>query len=252
MTTKNNPAPAFEIVGRTVDTRKSAIVELKNITKTYGIGDSELKALDDVNLFVKPGEFISVMGPSGCGKSTLMNLIGCLDRPTSGKVFINGKDASTLTDNQLAGLRSNTIGFVFQTFNLVPRISALKNVAMPLVFAGVPRGERERRARKILESVGLGKRLSHTPDKLSGGERQRIAIARALVNDPKMILADEPTGNLDSNTGKEIMETIKGLNRQGKTILLVTHDQKVADYAGATYHMKDGRIESIEISRVGV
>ncbi|MDD5502658.1 MAG: ABC transporter ATP-binding protein, partial [Candidatus Thermoplasmatota archaeon] len=198
------------------------------------------------------GEFVSVMGPSGCGKSTLMNLIGCLDRPTSGKVFIEGNDTSVLSDNRLAGLRSNTVGFVFQTFNLIPRISALKNVAMPLVFAGVQRGERERMAREILESVGLGKRISYTPDKLSGGERQRVAIARALVNDPKIILADEPTGNLDSNTGKEIMETIKGLNKQGKTIILVTHDQKVADYADATYRMRDGRIESIEISRGGV
>jgi putative ABC transport system ATP-binding protein len=181
-----------------------------------------------------------------------MNLIGCLDRPTSGKVVIEEKDTSTLTDNQLAELRRNTVGFVFQTFNLIPRMSALKNVAMPLVFAGVPRGERERKARKILENVGLGKRLNHTPDKLSGGERQRIAIARALVNDPKIILADEPTGNLDSNTGKEIMETIKGLNKEGKTIILVTHDQKIADYADATYRMRDGRIESIEISHGGV
>lgn len=246
MPLKNEAAPAFELVMPQTGAGKKQIIALDGVTKTYKMGESSLNALDDIFIFVNGGEFIAVMGPSGCGKSTLMNMIGCLDRPTSGKILIKGQDVAELSDNRLARVRSETIGFVFQTFNLIPRISALKNVAMPLVFAGVPKGERERRARELLESVGLGKRMNHTPDKLSGGERQRIAIARALVNDPKIILADEPTGNLDSKTGIEIMEIIKALNARGKTIVLVTHDPKVAAYAGKIYHMRDGRIESID------
>ncbi len=219
------------------------IVSAQNVSKIYPMGKVHVTALDDVSFSIDEGEFVAIMGPSGSGKSTLMNLIGCLDKPTSGVISINGTDISRLSDRQLARLRGSQIGFVFQTFNLIPRITALANVMLPMTFVGnlSPR-ERQRRAAQLLESVGLGARLHHLPSELSGGERQRVAIARALANDPKIILADEPTGNLDTKTGQAILDLFVELHKGGRTIVVVTHDATVASHARRILKLLDGKI----------
>jgi putative ABC transport system ATP-binding protein len=220
-----------------------AIVSAQNVTKVYPMGKVHVVALDDVSFSINAGEFVAIMGPSGSGKSTLMNLIGCLDKPSSGTIAINSTDIARLNDRQLARLRGSQIGFVFQTFNLIPRIDALANVMLPMTFVGdlSPR-ERRHRATQLLESVGLGARLHHLPSELSGGERQRVAIARALANDPKILLADEPTGNLDTKTGKTILELFVELNKSGRTVVVVTHDATVASYARRILRLLDGKI----------
>lgn len=220
-----------------------AIVTAQNVTKIYPMGKVHVTALDDVSFAIAESEFVAIMGPSGSGKSTLMNLIGCLDKPTSGTISINGTDVSRLSDRQLARLRGSHIGFVFQTFNLIPRIDALANVMLPMTFAGkLSPKERRARAQQLLESVGLGERMHHLPSELSGGERQRVAIARALANDPKILLADEPTGNLDTKTGKTILDLFVELNKAGRTIIVVTHDATVASYARRIVRLLDGKI----------
>ncbi|MCB9231865.1 MAG: ABC transporter ATP-binding protein [Bacteroidia bacterium] len=222
------------------------MIELENIRKTYTMGDETIFALDDVTGSIYENQYVAIMGPSGSGKSTLMNILGCLDTPTSGTYRLNGTDVSRMDDNQLAGIRNKEIGFVFQTFNLLPRSTALENVALPLIYAGFSRREREDRASEVLESVGLGSRMHHRPNELSGGQRQRVAIARALVNRPSMILADEPTGNLDSKTSYEIMALLEDLHAAGQTILLVTHEEDIALYAHTIMRLRDGNIESID------
>ena len=224
---------------------KETIV-IQDIVKTYQMGDSIVRALAGVNLTVEEGEFTAIMGPSGSGKSTLMNILGCLDRPTSGSYKLDGAEVATLGDDELAVTRNKKIGFVFQNFNLLSRMSALNNVALPMVYAGIPNKERLERARKNLEMVGLGSRVHHKPNELSGGQRQRVAIARALVNEPSIILADEPTGNLDSKSGDEIMEIFCELNQQGKTVILVTHEPEIAAYTRRTVTFRDGLIVSDE------
>ena len=219
------------------------IIETKNLIKDYPQGESTLRVLKGINLQVHEGEFMAIMGPSGSGKSTILNMIGALDKPTSGKVYIKGKDLSTLNDNQLADLRNKEIGFIFQFFNLVPRMNALKNVELPMAISGVPRKERNERAIELLTSVGLGGRLDHKPSQLSGGEQQRVAIARALINEPSVMLCDEVTGNLDSKTGDEIMHLLKELNKeQGKTFVLITHDPVVGQATDRLIQLKDGQI----------
>ena len=224
---------------------KETIV-IQDIVKTYQMGDSIVRALAGVNLTVEEGEFTAIMGPSGSGKSTLMNILGCLDRPTSGSYKLDGAEVATLGDDELAVTRNKKIGFVFQNFNLLSRMSALNNVALPMVYAGIPNKERQERARKGLEMVGLGSRVHHKPNDLSGGQRQRVAIARALVNEPSIILADEPTGNLDSKSGDEIMEIFCELNQQGRTVILVTHEPEIAAYTRRTVTFRDGLIVSDE------
>lgn len=206
------------------------------------MGDSEVAALAGINLTISAGEFTAIMGPSGSGKSTLMNILGCLDRPTEGSYLLDGQEVAFMTDDQLAVTRNKKIGFVFQNFNLLPRISAMQNVALPLVYSGVPKKEREQKAIEALEAVGLEKRLDHRPNELSGGQRQRVAIARALVNDPTIIMADEPTGNLDSKSGVEVMAIFDKLNALGRTIILVTHEPDIAEYAKRVIHVRDGLI----------
>lgn len=221
----------------------NAIIETSNLVKEYEQGGRPLRVLKGINLAVEPGEFMAIMGPSGSGKSTLLNMIGALDRPTSGKVLIRGVDISTLSDNDLADLRNREIGFIFQFFNLIPRMDALGNVELPMAIAGVPRRERKERAAELLELVGLGDRFDHKPSQLSGGEQQRVAIARALVNDPSVLLCDEVTGNLDSKTGDEIMHLLRELNKeQGKTFVIVTHDPAVAQMTDRLVHIRDGQI----------
>jgi putative ABC transport system ATP-binding protein len=223
------------------------MIRTEKLTKTYLMGTTEVRALQDVSLEIRRNEYVAIMGPSGSGKSTLMNLIGCLDTPTSGRYWLNEKLVSELNDDQLAQIRNKEIGFVFQTFNLLPRATALHNVELPLVYSGVPPKERTERATKSLELVELADRVKHKPSELSGGQRQRVALARALVNRPSILLADEPTGNLDSQTGVEIMKLLDRLHSDGNTIILVTHDRDVAAYAHRVISIRDGRIASDEI-----
>jgi putative ABC transport system ATP-binding protein len=218
------------------------IVSLRGVTRTYRTRDIEVPALVDASLEVAPGEFVAIVGPSGSGKTTLMNVVGCLDRPTSGTCAIHGTDASTLDDDGLARLRSRTIGFVFQSFNLLPRTSALENVATPLLYQGVGRRDRRARAASVLDRLGLSDRLHHDSSQLSGGQQQRVAIARALVTEPALILADEPTGNLDSRTGADMLALLRELNRDGRTIVMITHDPLVAVSASRQVHIADGRL----------
>ena len=220
-----------------------ALIETRDLWKTYQMGDEQIHALRGVSLQINRGEYVAIMGPSGSGKSTLMNLIGCLDTPTKGTYLLNDKEVSQMNDNELARIRNEEIGFVFQTFNLLPRASALQNVELPLVYAGVATRDRQARARGALEKVELGSRMSHKPNELSGGQRQRVAIARALVNNPSILLADEPTGNLDSKTGNEIMALFARLHQAGNTIVLVTHEAEIAAYAHRTIHLRDGQVE---------
>lgn len=224
--------------------RGAQLLELRDIRKVYQVGSEEVRALDGVDLDVSPGEYVAIMGASGSGKSTLMNLLGCLDTPTSGSYRLNGVAVEGLDDEQLAAIRNEEIGFVFQTFNLLARTTALRNVELPLVYAGVGRSERWQKAEGALERVGLGGRMTHRSNELSGGQRQRVAIARALVNDPSILLADEPTGNLDSTTSAEIMELFDALNRAGNTVIVVTHEDDIAEHAHRVVTLRDGRIIS--------
>ena len=221
-----------------------ALIETVDLWKTYLMGSEEIHALRGVTLQIERGEYVAVMGPSGSGKSTLMNLIGCLDTPSKGSYLLNSKQVGHMNDNELARIRNEEIGFVFQTFNLLPRATALRNVELPLVYAGMPAKERDARARLALEMVELTSRMNHRPNELSGGQRQRVAIARALVNNPSILLADEPTGNLDSKTGLEIMGVFERLHKAGNTIVLVTHEADVAAYAYRTIHIRDGQVEN--------
>ena len=219
------------------------LIETRDLWKTYKMGDEEIHALKGVSVSIERGEYIAIMGPSGSGKSTLMNLIGCLDTPTKGSYLLNGQEVARMNDNELARIRNEEIGFVFQTFNLLPRATALHNVELPLVYAGVAAAERQARAKAALDRVELTSRMQHRPNELSGGQRQRVAIARALVNNPSILLADEPTGNLDSKTGAEIMGLFARLHEAGNTIVLVTHEADVAAFAHRTLHLRDGMVE---------
>jgi putative ABC transport system ATP-binding protein len=221
-----------------------ALIETVDLWKTYLMGSEEIHALRGVSVKIERGEYVAIMGPSGSGKSTLMNLIGCLDTPSKGSYLLNGKQVSQMNDNELARIRNEEIGFVFQTFNLLPRATALRNVELPLVYAGVPARDREARARGALDKVELGPRMNHKPNELSGGQRQRVAIARALVNNPSILLADEPTGNLDSKTGIEIMGVFDRLHKAGNTIVVVTHEADVAAFAYRTIQIRDGQVEN--------
>jgi putative ABC transport system ATP-binding protein len=223
-----------------------ALIRAEDLWRTYQMGAEEIHALRGVTFTVDRGEYVAIMGPSGSGKSTLMNLIGCLDTPTKGTYVLHGKTVSSMNDDELAAIRNREIGFVFQTFNLLPRATALHNVELPLVYAGVPREERLITARRSLDLVDLGSRVNHKPNELSGGQRQRVAIARALVMHPSILLADEPTGNLDSATGEDIMRLFGKLHEEGHTIILVTHERDVAEHAHHVIHIRDGRIESDE------
>src|SRR5260221_4429059 len=220
-----------------------ALIETVDLWKTYVMGSEEIHALRGVSIQIERGEYVAIMGPSGSGKSTLMNLIGCLDTPSKGSYLLNGKQVSQMNDNELERIRNEEIGFVLQTFNLLPRASALRNVELPLVYAGIQSKDREARVKVALEKVELTSRMSHRPNELSGGQRQRVAIARALVNNPSILLADEPTGNLDSKTGAEIMNLFERLHKTGNTIVLVTHEADVAAYAHRTVHLRDGVVE---------
>jgi putative ABC transport system ATP-binding protein len=220
------------------------VIELKEISRRYQIGTELIHALRSITLSIERGEYVALMGPSGSGKSTLMNILGCLDTPSSGQYTLNGKQVSNMTDDELADIRNKEIGFVFQTFNLIPRSSALDNVALPLVYAGIRKENRLQKAKETLAGVGLGDRVSHKPNELSGGQRQRVAIARALVNNPSIILADEPTGNLDSKTSEEIMGLFEEIHQKGNTIIVVTHEEDIAQHAHRIVRLKDGLVES--------
>ena len=218
------------------------LIDIRDITKVYAMGEERVQALAGVTLDVERGEYVGIMGPSGSGKSTLMNLIGCLDTPTSGSYVLNGREVASMSDDELASIRNQEIGFVFQTFNLLPRTSALQQVELPLVYAGLSRKERRERALEALKAVGLTDRMNHQPSEMSGGQRQRVAIARALINNPSILLADEPTGNLDSQTGYEIMSLFDELNGRGNTIVLVTHEEDIAAHARRIVRLRDGKI----------
>jgi len=218
------------------------VIRISGLTKVYGSGDAAVHALRGVDLEIPEGDFVAIMGPSGSGKSTFLSILGCLERPTSGEYYLDGRDVNSLEDDELADLRNKKLGFVFQSFNLLPRHNVLRNVEMPLIYAGVPRDERRKRAQALLEQVGLGHRLTHKPSELSGGEQQRVAIARALANNPLVIFADEPTGNLDTKSSLEIMEIFQQMHRTGRTIVMVTHEPDIAAYARRVVHFRDGKI----------
>ena len=225
------------------------IIETQSISKRYVMGEEVIDALKDVTISVNKGEYVAFMGPSGSGKSTLMNIVGCLDTPSTGKYILNGQDVSQMSENELAAVRNKEIGFVFQTFNLLPRQSALENVALPLIYAGYTKKERTEIAMKTLKGVGLDNRALHKPNELSGGQRQRVAVARALVNDPSILLADEPTGNLDTKTSYEIMDLFDQLHKKGNTIVMVTHEDDIAQYAHRIIRLRDGVVESDTINK---
>ncbi len=227
--------------------RDGIVIRTYDLWKTYVMGDQTINAVSGVDIEIKRGEYVAIMGPSGSGKSTLMNLIGCLDSPSKGEYYINGSLVSAMTDDALAHIRNREIGFVFQTFNLLPRASSLHNVELPLIYSGIPSGERIARAKKALAQVDLSNRMDHKPNELSGGQRQRVAIARALVNNPSILLADEPTGNLDSATGVEIMALFERLYQEGNTIIVVTHELDIARHAHRIIHVRDGKVEKDEV-----
>lgn len=226
----------------------SVVISTQNLSKTYDMGVTQVHALRTVDLKISKNDYVALMGPSGSGKSTLMNLLGCLDSPTEGNYFLDGTNVSTMTDSELAEVRNTKIGFVFQTFNLLPRLTALDNVALPLVYSGMSKADRHKRAQEVLDSVGLGDRVDHKPNELSGGQRQRVAIARALVNNPSIILADEPTGNLDTKTSIEIMTIFEKIHAAGNTVILVTHEPDISLHAHRIVRLRDGRIESDKIN----
>ena len=219
-----------------------AMINIKGLEKVYDTGKIKVNALKGIDIHIKEGEFVAIMGPSGSGKSTLMNILGCLDKPTGGEYTLDGTAVSTLSEDELAHLRNRKIGFVFQSFNLIPRTSSIKNVELPMIYAGFKKTHMKSRAEELLQKVGLGERMDHLPNELSGGQRQRVAIARALANDPAIILADEPTGNLDTKSGDEIMELFKELNEEGKTIILVTHEDEIAEHCKRVIRFRDGQI----------
>ncbi len=239
-----NATPVAPAAQRTVRPPGPLVIEIEGVTKLYKMGSEIIHALRGVNLKIHRNEYLAIMGPSGSGKSTLMNMLGCLDTPTAGRYEFSQKNVATMSDDELADIRNREIGFVFQTFNLLPRSNSLHNVELPLIYAGLGRGERLAKAQRALENVGLGERMGHKPNELSGGQRQRVAIARALVNDPSIILADEPTGNLDSKTGEEIMALFEQLYAQGNTIIVVTHEEDIARHARRIVRLRDGLIES--------
>ena len=232
------------------DAQLDEVIRIENLTRFYQMGETEVRALAGVSLQVQHNEYIAIMGPSGSGKSTLMNMIGCLDTPSSGEYILNGNRVSQMDDSDLAEVRNREIGFVFQTFNLLPRTSCLANVELPLIYAGVKASDRKARALEVLDKVGLGDRVDHKPNELSGGQRQRVAIARALVNTPSILLADEPTGNLDTKTGDEIMLLFEELYRAGNTIILVTHENEIAEYARRIVRLRDGLVEKMNLSLI--
>jgi len=227
---------------------KKNLISIEGITKYYKVGTQVVKALNGVTLSISTNEYVAIMGPSGSGKSTLMNILGCLDTPTSGIYILNNTDVSKMSDDQLADIRNKEIGFVFQTFNLLPRYTSLENVMLPLIYAGIPKAEREKKAAVVLGNVNLSDRMDHKPNELSGGQRQRVAVARALVNDPSIILADEPTGNLDSKTSIDIMNLFEDIYNQGNTIIVVTHEEEIAMHARRVIRLRDGLIESDKIN----
>ena len=230
----------------------SSVIKIRNITRDFFLGQEVVKVLKGIDLDIEKGEYVAFMGPSGSGKSTLMNLLGCLDTPTSGQYILNGNDVSKMSDNELAEIRNKEIGFVFQTFNLLPRTTALDNVALPMVYAGATKSQRKERAEKVLTDVGLADRMDHKPNQLSGGQRQRVAVGRALVNNPSIILADEPTGNLDSKTSVEIMNLFDEIHSSGNTVILVTHEEDIARHAHRIIRLRDGMVESDERTRAEV